>query len=118
MDTRNDEQRAEQARELLDQAPTSDHARSRLATARQAAVDAADARSQRQQKVWGASWLPAGALAATVALVAVGVLNFQDEGAPLPVELVAAEEGVEFYEELDFVLWLDDQQLAAVESEG
>lgn len=85
----------------------------RLRLARHAALEHIDPPGRR-----AAVWLPAGAVAATVALLAVAMLARQS-GDPIPgvpgelsaqaddLELMVAGEDLELIEELEFFEWLE-----------
>ncbi len=84
----------------------------RLRSARRAALDQLDEPEGR-----AGYWLPAGALAATVAVVAVVLVGRQGEVAP-PGDLVAvaddleimvAGEDLELIEDLEFFEWLEPE---------
>jgi len=87
----------------------------RLRTARREAVTASETRSQP-------AWLmPMGSLAAaaTVAVLTVSLWQMPTDQAtdsqlpPLEdIALLSDNEGLEFYEDLDFYLWLDDEKEA------
>jgi hypothetical protein len=120
------EQRAQallqQSAEQLDGAT-----RSRLTQARHAALDAI---KQRQSKGW--VWLMPATGAAAAAVVAVLLMNRPQELAPqmeqiammAPVdemEIVTAEDSLEFYRDVEFYAWLDtviDEEAAVPESEA
>lgn len=101
--------------------------RSRLAQARHAALDAIKV---RQHKGW--LWLLPATGAAAAAVVAVLLLNHPQEvtshseqvAAVVPVdemEIVTAEDSLEFYRDVEFYAWLDtviDDVAPAPESEA
>lgn len=94
---------------------------SRLRTARQMAYREAES---RRQKGWSAalgdwlSWQGGFALACTIALVATVTLNLnlQQAGQSKPkagievIPLLTAKEDLEFYESVNFLLWLENKQ--------
>jgi hypothetical protein len=101
--------------------------RSRLTQARHAALDAIKA---RQSKGW--FWLLPATGAAAAAVVAVLLMNHPQE-VSLPgeqvaintpvdeMEIVTAEDSLEFYRDVEFYAWLDtviDEVAAAPESEA
>lgn len=82
----------------------------RLARMRYAAVEAAAPRRR------ATGWLPAGALASTLAVTLVTTLVLSRWPGPgsdpfeaqlLDVELLSASESLELIEDLDFLLWLE-----------
>lgn len=104
------------ARALLDASTQSLDAAtlSRLNRARQAALG----QRQRKSRTW---WLPAAGFAASCALVlAVVVWYPQQRAAVAPAathvaaaadaEVAAADDGIEFYQDLEFYAWLDAQE--------
>ncbi len=106
----------ERAKELFDQsvAGIDGHTRSKLAQARNRALEHAD--SKRGSVWWsGSSWVPAGAVAASVLaawLVWQGVA-IQPQGVDLAalsdLEILLAEDELEMLEELEFYAWLEEQ---------
>ena len=84
----------------------------RLRAARRTAIEAGQA---SRQPAW---LLPAGGLAtvAVVTALAVNLLISTPESAAMPgledMALMADSEELEFYEELDFYIWLDNEQNA------
>jgi len=75
------------------------------------------ARRKRSWRLAGRWWVPAGSLAA-IALAAVVVINLPGQsGAPLggefpdseAIQLLTAQDDLELYRDLDFYLWLDQQ---------
>jgi hypothetical protein len=122
----------QRSRELLQQsAEQLDGAtRSRLTQARHAALDAI---KQRQRKGMGWYWL----LPATGAAVAAAAVLFVQQPSPEQVaitaptsspiaaidamDIVTAEDSLEFYRDVDFYAWLDsviDEEVAVPESEA
>ena len=102
------------ARALLDASTQSLDAAtlSRLNRVRQAAL----AQRRRKSRTW---WLPAASLAASCALVlAVAAWYPHQRGGVAPAtraaatdaEVAAADDGIEFYQDLEFYAWLDAQQ--------
>jgi hypothetical protein len=86
---------------------------SRLNRARQAAL------VQRRSRGLRALWLPAAGLATSCALVLAVVAWYPSgrlPGPALPVHLpvsdaeIAADDGIEFYQDLEFYAWLDAQE--------
>jgi hypothetical protein len=103
-----------EARALLDASAQSLDAAtlSRLNRARQAAL----AQRQRKTRAW---WLPAAGLAATCALVLAvvawyphprGGVTPATRAAAADVDVAAADDGIEFYQDLEFYAWLDAQE--------
>ena len=102
------------ARALLDASTQSLDAAtlSRLNRARQAALG----QRQRKSRSW---WLPAAGLAASCALVLAAVVWFPQQragvapathAAAADAEVAAADDGIEFYQDLEFYAWLDAQE--------
>lgn len=86
---------------------------SRLNRARQAAL------AQRQPRVRRGWWLPAAGLAASCALVLAVVAWYPSMRPAGPAESghppvsdadIAADDGIEFYQDLEFYAWLDAQE--------
>ena len=120
---KSDEEFMQQAGELLrERANNLDAAtRSKLNQARQRALDELDRKQRRPKSIW----LPVGAMAA-MALLAAGLsldlLKLGSNGQPVSVpaaqteaqvpdlELMFAEESLEMMEEMDFYLWLEEDQ--------
>jgi hypothetical protein len=99
-----------------------------IASSMEAVKDGIDVATQvrlnaiRHQAVFqpkrGFRWLPMSGLAASVLLAAVLVWQFsrpvsqpQQDDWLSDVEMLAAEDDTEFYEDLEFLTWLDDNQL-------
>lgn len=102
------------ARTLLDASTGSLDAAtlSRLNRARQAAL----AQRRRSARAW---WLPAAGLATSCALVLALVVWLPREQpgvvpathtAALDADIAAADDGIEFYQDLEFYAWLDAQE--------
>ncbi len=103
------------ARALLDASTDSFDAAtlSRLNRARQAAL------VQRRRRSVRAWWLPATGLAASCALV-LALVAWLPRGQPEAVpathataadaDVAAADDGIEFYQDLEFYAWLDAQE--------
>ena len=87
-----------------------DMTKARLSAARRRAVSSL---TERRGLAWGA-W-PVGAVAVSMALV-IGLWLWQHEPSLPPdglsgfAELAALDEGIELYEDLDFYVWLSEQQ--------
>lgn len=88
--------------------------RSRLTRMRQAALDAGKA-APRHRMGRGFRWL-AGAAAAAAVVIAVVLsggrtpVELADSAAPEDFEVMALEENLDFYEELDFYAWLAETE--------
>ncbi len=102
----------QQIRQTLDQssAGLDGETLSRLRQARSQALAAARPRPARPNR-----WMPAAAMAGITTL-AVGIwLQQPSQESPAllagieDIELLAAQEDIEFYEDLDFYLWLESQ---------
>ena len=101
--------------------------RSRLTQARHAALDVL---KQRQNKGW--FWLMPATGAAAAAIVAVLIMNRPQDGTQQieqvaviatvdELDIVTAEDSLEFYRDVEFYTWLDsviDQEVALPESEA
>jgi hypothetical protein len=84
--------------------------RARLGAARRRAVAAAGARRRPRRGAWAL----AGA-ALSLAVIAVVLVDGQQEtwhpeGLTTMAELAALDEGIELYEDLEFYVWLSEQQ--------
>lgn len=106
-----DEERfLEDVRRVLDEGQLPPGVAGRLATARRAAVAAADEGAVRLPS----TWLPVGALASTVLAVAIAVVAA--DGRTLPAlgddRALAAAQEVELLEDLEFLAWLGDDARA------
>ncbi len=86
--------------------------RSALARARHATLERHEARAARFQRWLRKAALPAAGLAAAAVLLVV-ILQNGGSGAPedfvADIEVLGAEESTEFYEELDFYLWISEE---------
>jgi len=98
-----------------------DATRRQLCEARRQACQVASKETARGMSAWSTWWLPVGGLAAvaTIAVFAVSLWLLPAEDGlqgQLPAEediaLLGDAESLEFYENLDFYLWLDDEQKA------
>jgi hypothetical protein len=81
---------------------------SRLNQSRQAAL----ATRSRGLRAW---WLPAGGVAASCALVLAVVAwypsaHLAGPAATVPDAEIAADDGIEFYQDLEFYAWLDAEE--------
>jgi hypothetical protein len=91
--------------------------RSRLARARHAALEAREAKEKRGERRLRWVGLPAAglAVAAVAALLVLNVFDPRGTGAPedfvADLEVLGAEESTEFYEDLDFYLWISEEGL-------
>lgn len=93
----------EQSAEQLDQ-----HTVQRLARARHAAIHGAAAIARRRVAPWIGAAVAASLVAAITLNVWMGGERASHEVAATDLELMTAQEDVEFYQDLDFYEWLDE----------
>ncbi len=112
MPSDNDQTFTKAVKRSLDQAADSLDADTvtRLRTARKQAIAA----HRQHRRPWINVWMPAGAVAAGLAVMVATFMWFTVPSSLPPsdiedLELLAAHEGIEFYSDLDFYDWLATQ---------
>lgn len=109
-DTRSDGEFVDQARAVLDGQTLAPELTERLAAARRRAVTSVDVPILRAPP----SWVPVGALATT--LLTVGLTVAIDNGGAPPIDddvQIATVEEMDLLMDLEFVAWLDTDNLDA-----
>lgn len=106
-----DRQIQQRVKRAFDRQALDDAASAALRTARERALDHASASSMP-------GWLPKGAIALFVMVVAGVMLYRVNESNPLPpmtaeeIAVITSEEELELFEELEFYIWLEEEENA------